>query len=218
MADESIEALCKRAFNIINRTVFGGEITEARFRLDSTCKQPMQWIASQGHVSIGPEMRSQSLLGFKIALLHEMIHILNDERGVLDISVNSYHNKIFAKAATDAGLFVIRHRNRGWSLLSLLLPSNISDRRSCKTPSAESHGRLLCALESVSLTRGAWNGIVAILRRTNPGGRQSRTFLHKYVCGCPVPHNSVRCGRRPDGPNPPDIICNRCGQNFVGVI
>jgi hypothetical protein len=44
--------------------------------------------------------------------------------------------------------------------------------------------------------------------------RPKQCFL-KYICQCSPPHNSIRSGRRPNGPHALHIQCLMCGANFV---
>lgn len=47
--------------------------------------------------------------------------------------------------------------------------------------------------------------------------RQKNRYFMKYQCKCKPPHNSIRSGCRPDGPNRLNIICKDCGQPFTCV-
>jgi hypothetical protein len=40
--------------------------------------------------------------------------------------------------------------------------------------------------------------------------KSDKSYTLKYECGCEPPHNSIRSGRRPDGPNPLNAMCMDC--------
>ena len=52
--------------------------------------------------------------GLLTRLLHEMIHVYNFRKGVIDCRANQYHNKAFLVVAIKVGLICVPHRSQGW--------------------------------------------------------------------------------------------------------
>jgi hypothetical protein len=144
-----------------------------------------------------------------LATFHEMLHIINFEKRVSDVGVNSYHNKFFLKLGLDYGVFVIKHKTQGWQIISADYPRNVTNSKNLFCPSEVANAkikRVFACIESSS----NWKDFYSC--RSLIGGKKE--FTYKYICGCPAPHNSIRSGRGPHSPNPLDVSCNLCGHTF----
>jgi len=211
----SPSAVLRAIFDTLNDKVFSHALTVSSFGLDISRSLVCRWSPDLNSMVLGLAAASSTLYEIKIAVVHEMLHLLNAQNRLQDESVNQYHNKHFAISATRAGLCCVRHRKNGWSLLSLTPPCNVVDRSAIKLPSPAANETIAAAFSEVPVTRQDWNIACRAIRRSLQQAVPARVFQHKYICECPPPHNSVRCGRRPNGQHAPDITCNRCGAKFT---
>lgn len=210
-----MSAVLRAVFDTLNQGLFERSLSIRSFGVDPAKPAVCRWVAEAGELLAGHLAISASLYAFKVSVLHEMLHVHNAANNVQDESVNNYHNKNFAVSAALIGLYCVRHKKHGWSLLSLAPPCNVIHKSAVRAPRAAANARLIEAFDAVQVGRKEWNAACRAMRRAVQQMVPGRIFQHKYVCQCPPPHNSVRCGRRPDGHHAPDISCNRCKAKFI---
>ena len=144
--------------------------------------------------------------------LHEMCHMANYQRGKQDVSSNQYHNKYFLQMALRVGFYVCRHKTQNWSITQIKRPRIYSgDDVHCPTPAASK--KLRATIKKLDIDWPIIEDAQITIEETVKAHKPKECFL-KYVCGCPPPYNSVRTGRRPDGPHPPNWKCEDCGKHF----
>lgn len=207
----------ERIFNFLNQRLFNGEIKPVSIAVQAKKKCSLRYFSEEKILNIGSEfgnLQHQDILG---VMLHEMIHIYNEQKDMIDVTANQYHNKYFLTMALQAGLVVIKHKSQGWSITSTLYPRNVIDREYIKKPTREAIQRRIEVFDSINLDKQAYkqikNDLLAKVKKEKP----AKVFFLKYVCNCPPPHNSIRSGRRPDGPNALNITCNNCRSKFECV-
>ena len=115
--------------------------------------------------------------------------------------------------ATDAGFFVVRHKTQGWGITSTIYPRNVIDKRSIGFPTEESVKNRIKAFE-FGLNKSLIEKSFREIKNDISADKQTKTFFLKYECSCPPPHNSIRSGRRPDGKNALNIVCQYCDTAF----
>lgn len=147
--------------------------------------------------------------GLILCIFHEMIHAINFKKGKKDLGRNSYHNKEFLKESLSRGAFVIKHKNHGFSILSLEAPRNVVDNNCVFSPQYSSFSTFN---ESVSSILTNFNWVDFYQKRSN-FFKKENSF--KYTCSCPPPFNSIRSGRGPNSLNPLNAMCKSCGCLFV---
>jgi hypothetical protein len=158
----------------------------------------------------GPKIFSLTPTQIVIETFHEMVHRENEKRGNKDVGTNCYHNKHFLKECVQRGFFVIKHRNQGWSLLSLLPPRNVVEINSLKNPEKVTNTEASKAVNEI-VEEICWKDFYNC-RSSIPSKRE---YTYKYTCSCPSPFNSIRSGRGPTSMNPPKMVCMVCGQMFT---
>lgn len=195
-------------FNHFNSNIFGGAILRpSSLYLDPSKGFTCRWQAASGSIVAGAAA-VLSCVDFHVDYLHELVHLLRFQRdGVVS---GHYHDRFFANEACSAGLFVQRHPTHGWSLTTLELPK--TQERFIR-PSDGARERLALVLQTSPMGQ-SWQACASEVGSAIRQQMPSKKFLLKYVCDCPPPHNSIRCGRRPGSPQAPDITCNRCGGCF----
>jgi hypothetical protein len=214
MDDLPIIKEIERAFNVLNEKLFGGKIKRPAITLDIKRKVSIRFIG--GVIYIGSEFPQLDLHDVLACLLHEMIHVLNFQNKVIDCTANQYHNKkYFLSVALAVGLVVSKHKAQGWSLTTTSIPKGGFNPDILQIPPKQAIQKRVKAFSEVALNRAAYNEAKAYIEANRPGPA-APCFL-KYICKCPPPHNSIRSGRRPDGPHPLRITCQECGGQFTCV-
>jgi hypothetical protein len=158
------------------------------------------------------------LFDFRLAMLHEMVHMINNHDRKSDSSINQYHNKYFFEAASKAGLYTVRHQKCGWALLSTSHPRDCSDASAVKPPTQESHRLLMRVISNPALSRQQWASARRLVALCSSRVRKPKSFLLKYECDCPPPHNSIRSGRRPGSVHALEVYCKKCRSDFKCVL
>jgi len=167
-------------------------------------------LASSGtNLFFGPKVFLLTPLQITIEVFHELVHASNKKKGVKDVGTNSYHNKHFLEQCVRRGFFVIKHRNHGWSLLSLSQPRNVVDHNSVKLPDFKINTNTSDFLKK-TINEISWEDFY----RCKKSFPSNKAYTYKYICSCPAPFNSIRSGRGSDSMNPPKIQCMVCEQMF----
>ncbi len=200
----------EKAFKILNTQLFSDKLQSPEFVLHAKKKVIVRWIPERQQLVVGGDLAKVDSTAFLAHLLHEMVHIYNHERGIVDCRSNQYHNKFFCTAAIDVGLIVVYNKTHGWGVTTI----NSTKYADAVIPTEESKLRREQAFAAAKIDKSVFQGGKSLLSKAGRRNRQTTYFL-KYKCTCPGPHNSIRSGRRPDGDHPLNIRCLDCGANFV---
>jgi hypothetical protein len=202
----------ERAFATINAKLFGGNLKMPPVVIDITKKVSIRYLSE--NLVVGSEFKGVDYHDLLLILLHEMVHVSNHQQGVVDCTANQYHNKKFLAAALAVGLVVKKHKTQGWSVTGLNIPKGGADQAEIRVPEKSAIQKRVKTFNEINIDRQIFReGKNYIAGK----GRPAKACFLKYVCKCPPPHNSIRSGRRPDGPNPLRIRCEVCGSPFVFV-
>ena len=207
----------ERIFGILNKELFGGELEPVHFTFQLKKKISLRWMADLDRLVIGADFSNLELEDVPVVILHEMIHISNHQKRLPDVTANQYHNKNFLKVAVDVGFVVIKHKTQGWAITSMVYPRNVVQHVYIKRPCKVASQRLNKIFDSIVLDKKAFKAGLADIRDRIRVEKPTKTYFLKYQCNCPPPHNSIRSGRRPDGPNTLNIQCMNCRTQFECV-
>lgn len=214
--NKSIDILCEQfieMFDHFNKNIFSEKLNPVEIVFNAKQKAAFKYDIKGRGLSIGSEIADLSLEEIRSTFLHEMIHCASDQYGMAESTPNQYHSKKYMQLATEAGFFVIRHKTQGWGITSLFYPRNVINKSFIQQPTKEAVAKRLKAFEyklNAAVFKKAFQDIKNQISNQGP----TKTFFLKYECQCPPPHNSIRSGRRPDGKNALNIICQYCNVPF----
>lgn len=197
----------ERVFNIFNKQMFGGRLVMPTLTVQLEKKVVFRFVPESYYMLIGSRFAACSLQEIEECLLHEMIHISNHSDGVVDCTSNQYHNKRFLSAALEVGFYVFRHKTQGWG--ETFFEVNKNSYEGVYSPNLEDLHRRERVVAGLK-----WNEEVIKYAQTRMGKKikenssRKLCFL-KYICQCPLPHNSIRSGRRTL-----KIWCEVCKSGF----
>lgn len=217
MADKTIGTELNRIYRILNDTLFDSKLKIVPIVMQPKKKVSIRWQPDAESLILGCEFCNIEYAELAGLLLHEMVHIYNNQRGIDDVTTNQYHNKYFLQTALSVGLIVIKHKTQGWAITSTIYPRNVIEKSYIKRPAKESWNARNKAFSLITLDQNAFKIAVRDIKDRNRADKPTKTFFLKYQCNCPPPHNSIRSGRRPDGPNAPNVMCKDCRSDFVCV-
>lgn len=133
-AIEMSTAELNRLFALFNEHYFDNEIETPVITIQTNghkkltmgwCTVRKVWAEKGGdnsyyEICICAEYLSRDINGICATLLHEMVHLYNQQRGVNDCSRgNSYHNKVFRDTAQARGLIIGYTHKYGWTTTTL---------------------------------------------------------------------------------------------------
>lgn len=209
----------RRVFGIFNKRLFDGKLKDVEIVIQPKKKVSMRFVAETNLLVIGSDFTNlrPGPPGYEIltTLLHEMIHISNHQNGIVDCTTNQYHNKHFLTSAMKAGLVVIKHKTQGWAITTTIYPRNVVESEFVRKPQRDAAGRLMEILSEIKLDKSICKNARVAIRQKMKEEKPTKTYFLKYTCNCSPPHNSIRSGRRPDGPNALNIQCLNCRSTFV---
>ena len=196
----------ERAYGLLNKHLFGNSLRIPIFTLLPHKKGVVRFIPEDFEITVGSDVGRVDQEALLYHLLHEMVHVSNFQKGVVDCRQGQYHNIKFRDVALAVGLTVSRDRSHGWGL------TNESGGDDKKHPSIEANKHreeaFIVSKISEKILKEAQKEILVV---------RKRTFFLKYECNCQPPHNSIRSGRRPDGEHPLNIKCMCCNSYFQCV-
>lgn len=210
----------ERVYSILNEKLFGNKLKPVKIVVARSQDYPkrkvaLRYFSETATLVVGSEFPKLEYADLPTAMLHEMIHIYNHQNGTIDCTTNQYHNKAFLSAALAAGLVVIKHKTQGWSITTTIYPRNVVAKDYISKPQKDATARREDAFACLKIDKAILKEAKADIRQKAKEEKPSKTFFLKYVCNCPPPHNSIRSGRRPDGPNALNIQCQNCHSTFV---
>jgi len=199
----------EQAFAKFNKAFFGQALKPVNFIINPSEKYGLH-LRLPDVIEIGSGISSISDQEILDELLHAMVHLDNRRLGIIDFTNNQYHRKEFSEKAVSVGLVVLWHKTRGWSITH----SNHKKRSSkSRRPSSEAAKKLQKVYEEILPFSNEFD-LLRQRMELNLDQKPSKIFQIKYICSCDPPF-IIRCGRRPNGPNPLDAKCNVCGTKFV---
>lgn len=207
----------QRIYQHLNKSLFSNKLKPITIAIQVKKKVALRWFSDSETLIIGSEFLELEYNQIPATLLHEMVHIYNFQRDVTDVTINQYHNKFFLQTATEIGLIVIKHKTQGWSITSTFYPRNVVERIFVKRPSKEAIQKRELAFSTVAVDKNIFKAGKREIISKMKSERPAKTYFLKYECQCPAPHNSIRSGRRPDGPNALNIRCENCESLFECV-
>jgi len=207
----------ERIFDVLNQALFGGKLEPVNFALQPKKKVSLRWMPDIEGMVVGADFSKLEYGEILAAMLHEMIHVANQQKGLPDVTTNQYHNKNFLQAALEVGLVVIKHKTQGWAITSTVYPRNVVERVFIKRPNKDAVRRRNDAFDSITMDKAILKAGRADIRERIKSQKPTKTYFLKYQCNCQPPHNSIRSGRRPDGPNALNIQCLNCRSQFECV-
>jgi hypothetical protein len=98
-----------------------------------------------------------------------------------------------------------------------MYPRNVVQKKYIMKPTRDAATRLGEVFALIKFDKTIFKQAKSEIRQQAKEDKPSKTYFLKYVCNCPPPHNSIRSGRRPDGPNALNIQCQNCHSTFVCV-
>lgn len=206
----------KRMFQYLNKIFFNGKLEKVDFVVNCKKKVGIKFNAELNSIIIGEEFLKIESSNILSILLHEMIHICNYQNCNEDVTINQYHNKNFLDLALKVGFYVIKHKNQGWSITTTTFPRNVINKVYIKQPE-KSKIKLTEIFNEAKLDKSIIVKLKEEIRQKSRQEKPIKTYFLKYQCHCAEPHNSIRSGRRPDGPNALNIQCQNCGAFFECV-
>lgn len=219
MSDAKLPLIAEleQAFQVINEVLFEGKLKPVPIVVQTKRKVSLRWSPDSESIIIGSDFPKLEYAEIPGVFLHELIHVANHQRGVVDVTTNQYHNKHFLECALQVGLVVIKHKTQGWAITSTVFPRNVVERVFIKRPNKDAVTRRDTAFGKLNIDKAAYRGGRAEVRERIKQEKPPKTYFLKYQCNCPPPHNSIRSGRRPDGPNALNIQCLNCRSQFECV-
>lgn len=206
-----------RIFTILNKSLFGGNLEPITYTIQPKKKVSLRWTNDIESMVIGADfinLEHREILGL---ILHEMVHVSNHQHRLPDVTTNQYHNKNFLQAALNVGFVVIKHKTQGWSITSNIYPRNVVEKNFVKRPNKDVVRIKNDTFYSIVVNRQVLKDGCIDIKNKIKGEKPTKTFFLKYQCNCSPPHNSIRSGRRPDGPNAPNLMCLDCRSTFQCV-
>lgn len=202
-------------FSYFNNNFFDNHLAIPELQIDLTKKFSMRFDGITNQLVVGNGILDvKNKYDFSNHVLHEMIHIGNHINRIEDVNSNQYHTMKFASHALRIGLGVQKDKNQGWSLTKIIAQGKM--RKDFKI-NHEANRRLNDLVENLDFDEKKYLKCLELLIEQAKLLKPSKLFFLKYECSCPPPHNSIRSGRRPDGNNPIDIICDHCKSKFICV-
>ena len=196
----------EKAYISLNKSLFGSILRTTTFILSPHKKGVVRFIPESFEMVVGFDICKTDHDAFLLHLLHEMVHVSNFQKGIVDCRQGQYHNTKFRDAALAVGLSVSRDRSHGWGLTSGEI--NILEK---KEPHPDVVKRRDDAFALAKLNQKV---LSEVQKKLAASSGHKRTFFLKYECDCAPPHNSIRSGRRPDGEHPLNIKCMCCNSLF----
>lgn len=197
--------------SVLNERLFDDTLASPTFEKDLGRKCVFHFLPPNNY-QFGSEMATATPIQIASDLAHVMVHAKNHAQGLVDCTHNQYHNTHFLQEALRIGFCVVWHKSRGWALTYADdAAAEKHDKHRCPDEGAKE--MLRAALGAVRIPKAlltTWQRELASELADKP----KKTFLLKYICRCPPPHNTVRSGRRPDGDHPLNITCNACKSKF----
>lgn len=194
-----------------NKLLFDERLPTVDFLLVPRKKLVCRFMPGLHLIEIGGDLSHMDSGGILLHLLHELVHISNYVKGVVDCR-HRYHNKAFLIAALETGLTVAYDNTHGWGLTMLnSVPRNL---KNVLYPNPDFKTRLEQIFETLKFDK--W--VLRLMKKEVDLVKPRQTYFLKYSCQCPSPHNSIRSGRRPDGEHPLKIKCMECNSDFKCVL
>jgi len=189
----------EKLFTIFNEHYYQSKLDKTMIVIQSIGKKPCYGFFTVGkmwkdstdkefhEITIGAEYLNRNVYGICVTLLHEMVHAINSQLGIVDTSANyKYHNKKFREQAELVGLVCKHDTKFGWGITE---------------PSEE----FMKYIDTLTINKDCFNifrqKVVALKVANN-------NKLYNYVCNC---GEQIKSKLELDELS---ITCNNCGTNF----
>lgn len=206
-------SIITQIYNYLNKELFAGSLSSPQIQYRMNRKYAMRWESETNILHIGADFIDLNLINTGIFLIHEMVHILNKNKNIVDVSANQYHKLEFASVAANLGFYVLRHKTQGWSITQTNIPSSLKEDHIDPVP--EKLNKLIFVLKNIPVSVKNFEKQMKNFIDLRNQSKPIKSFFLKYQCQCPPPYNSIRSGRRPDSPNAPEVFCKKCQSDFV---
>ena len=196
----------EKSFETLNKDIFSGELGKVQF-VTVPKEKTIFNLSLPNTIEIGSGIKEPKDTVILDDLVHVMVHLQNNCRGIIDYTSNQYHRREFCELALQTGLFVGYHKTHGWSVTK-------SNRFTyARTPTRDANHKLKIAYTKIlpldeSVDRYRQQMTLALECRSQ------RIFQHKYICECDPPF-IIRCGKRPDSQKPLQAVCEVCHKKFA---
>lgn len=208
----------QEAFQALNRGLFEGSLEPVPFVILPKRKFTIKFIGEENAIVIGGEFSKLDRVDILPQLLHEMVHISNHQKGLVDVTANQYHTiKYFLPVALSVGLIAIKHKSQGWSITAAVCPRNVVEKEFIRRPDDEVIRKRDAVFHGILFDKALISKSQEEIKKRAEDSKPTKTFFLKYICNCPPPHNSIRSGRRPDGVNALNIVCMNCRSRFICI-
>lgn len=201
-----------QAYDILNEGLFDNQLPAPQVKAVLERRDVLHFDRENGEIQIGTKFIAAHPIEIIDYLLHCMVHILNHQRGIDDVSSNQYHRMEFRVEALAVGLIVVCHNTRGWGVTHSDLEAVPPDVKVLH-PKVEDSEKRSKLYKQINLDPAQVAAYQRELQETLDQ-KPSKQFQFKYVCSCHPPI-IVRVGRRPEGSKPLDATCGYCNAKFV---
>ena len=193
---DNLVAELTKVFSVFNRFFFSNTLHEPVFHLQVKKKFSIRWVVDIKAFVIGGDFIKTKKDEIPDIILHEMIHAFNSQNNIVDVTLNQYHNK---------------------SITTRSYPRNATEKLFIKKPKIQAVNLRELAFKDLDLNVENLRNLKKHIKDKIKGELPVKNFFLKYECLCPPPHNSVRSGRRPDGPNRLNLVCQDCKAELFCV-
>lgn len=200
----------EKVYKIFNDEFFKGQLPKPNFSVDMK-KRGVLCFKPPSNIVLCKDFPESTLVDIFDNIIHQMVHIENYLSGIEDFSSSQYHKKSFYNRALQIGLNLAYSTTQGWSIVYSTLGQYQGNVRLANKKNRDKLKEVYSGIQiNIDQLIEFQNDLKLSLDETTV-----RKSLLKYVCQCKPPHNTIRSGRRPNGPRPLDIKCNICGEKFV---
>jgi len=202
-------------FSFLNQSFFQKNIEHIDIGFCFQNKTSVDWNAKKKNLFFGSEVFFLTYQEFLISFLHEMIHIDHFQKDVKDVGTNSYHKRSFKDRVVENGLYSVKHKSQGWSIILTDLPRNVVEAKNIDIPDEKSISKRLDIFDQALKNFDLQKIYTSLFNMARNLTQEKKTYTYKYKCKCPPPFNSIRSGRRPNSPSPLQANCLSCGCSFI---
>ena len=173
-----MENQIKKIFYFFNKTFFQSKLKFVNIQIDFKRKFCFNFDKNKNILFMGRCVFDES--SFLTCLLHEMIHIFHLQKGKNDVGPNSYHKKVFMEECVEKGIFVVKHKSRGWSILMLDFPRNVVDARFVVQPSDLCIQKRINAFIFLKKTFN-WESFYDSTKKSLKTLEKTKSYNYKYI-------------------------------------
>lgn len=201
----------QKIYRTLNKELFDGRLSTIPFVVNQRQRKLTISFLRPSTLEIGCKVVAASPTEVLDDLVHAMVHIHNQARGVVDFSpTNRYHKAEFCQEALRVGLYVSHHSVHGWSIVHSQ-PQDVTGFE-VRRPIPEDNDKLREIYRRLDLPAVVFSQFQVTMK--GDLSKTPRKYSYRYTCECHPPQ-IIRSGRQPEGSRPLEATCPRCGANFV---